>query len=154
MNISRHALRSLAAFAVLGLCCAGSAAAQTPAPDATAPTGLIRLPNGDYTVPMRELQGSGSAGTVTLHPVGEKTLVSVYVFGKRRHQHTFRLHTGRDCTATNEGTVAALAPTFDGQRSQTLVSLPITDLTSKGYVIDANDAMGEKQFAEACAQLK
>jgi hypothetical protein len=154
MNISRLALPSLAAFVILGSCGAGSATAATPAPAVTAPSGLIRLPNGDYTVPMRELQGSGAAGTVTLRPLGEKTLVSVYVFGKRRHQHTFRLHTGRDCSATNAGTVAALPPTFDGQRSQTIVSLPISDLTSKGYVIDANDATGERQFAEACARLK
>jgi len=154
MNISRHALRSLATVAILGLCRTGSATAATPAPAVTPPSGLIRLPNGDYTVPMRELQGSGAAGTVTLHPLGEKTLVSVYVFGKRKHEYTFRLHSGRDCSATNAGTVAALPPTFDGQRSQTLVSLPISDLTSKGYVIDANDATGERQFAEACAQLK
>jgi hypothetical protein len=113
-------------------------AATTPVPQATAPTGLIKLPNGDYTVPMRELEGSGTRGTVTLRPQGEKTLVTVYVFGNPTHRHTFRLHTGRDCTATNAGTV----------------SLPISNLTSKGYVVDANDATGQRQFAEACAQLK
>ncbi len=129
-------------------------AATTPVPQATAPTGLIKLPNGDYTVPMRELEGSGTRGTVTLRPQGEKTLVTVYVFGNPTHRHTFRLHTGRDCTATNAGTVAALPPTFGGQRSSTIVSLPISNLTSKGYVVDANDATGQRQFAEACAQLK
>jgi Cu/Zn superoxide dismutase len=131
-----------------------AARAATPSPQATPPTGLIKLPNGDYTVPMRELAGSGTSGTVTLHPSGEKTIVTVYVFGSSKHRHTFRLHTGRDCNATNAGTVVAMQPAFGGQRTQTLVSLPISNLTSKGYVVDANDATGQRQFAEACAQLK
>jgi hypothetical protein len=157
MMVSRclRAMRVLIGFGLaLGAGSASAGAAATPAPHATPPTGLIKLPNGDYTVPMRELEGSGTHGTVTLRPQGEKTLVSVYVFGNPKHRHTFRLHTGSDCTATNAGTVAALPPTFGGQRSQTIVSLPISNLTTKGYVVDANDATGQRQFAEACAQLK
>ena len=154
MSPSSTARRSSVAACLAFVCATASALAATPAPRPTAPTGLIRLPNGDYTVPMRELQGSGTNGTITLHPRGPKTIVSVYVFGNGKHRHTFRLHTGRDCTATNAGNVEALRPAFGGQRTQTLVSLPIADLTSKGYVIDANDATGRRQFAEACAQLK
>jgi len=152
MNIS--CLIRLGATLVLALACGNAALAATPSPQATAPTGLIKLPNGDYTVPMRELAGSGTSGTVTLHPSGAKTLVTVYVFGSSKHRHTFRLHTGRDCSDTNAGTVAAMQPAFGGERTQTLVSLPISNLTSKGYVVDANDATGQRQFAEACAQLK
>jgi Cu/Zn superoxide dismutase len=152
MNQSRFA-RPEAVLAI-ALALGGAAVAATPSPQTTPPTGLIKLPNGDYTVPMRELAGSGTSGTVTLHPNGEKTIVTVYVFGSPNRRHTFRLHTGRDCSATSAGTVIAMQPAFGGQRTQTIVSLPVSNLTSKGYVVDANDATGQRQFAEACAQLK
>ncbi len=40
-----------------------------------------------------------------------------------------------------------------GQPSQTLVSLPLNNILSKNYVIDAHDATERQQFKEACARL-
>ncbi len=123
-------------------------AAPTPGP-----LHLVKLPNGDYTVPMSELEASGTSGTVTLHPNGPKTIVRVRVYGPATRLHQFHLHTGSDCAATGAGSVVALRPAFGGQQSATLVSLPISDFTSKSYVVDAHDATQKNQFAEACARI-
>jgi hypothetical protein len=143
-----HVLAGLAAALAVAPC--GDAFAATPPPG---PLHLVKLPNGDYTVPLGELEKSGTSGTVTLHPSGPKTIVSVKVYGPPKHLHEFRLHSGSDCAATGAGTVTPLRPAFGGQQSQTIVSLPISDFTSKGYVVDARDATQKRQFAEACAHL-
>ena len=126
-----------------------------PSPPASSPsfaTPLVRLPNGDYTVPMKALLGTGTSGKVMFHPQGPKTIVTVYVFGNGKHKYKFNLHTGRDCTEAGVSPIA-LRPAFAGQSSQTLISLPIETLTSRDYVVDARNATARSQFAEACARL-
>jgi hypothetical protein len=130
---------------------AGADPAATPTP---MPFHLVKLPNGDYTIPLKELEASGTSGMVTLHPSGVKTLVSVTVYGNGHRFYRLHLHPGSDCLAASQGTAMDLTPTFGGQRSQTLVSLPITNLTSKDYVVDVHDATVKNQATEACAPLR
>ncbi len=130
----------------------GDAGAQSPPPGRHA-MHLIKLPNGDYTVPMSELRGSGTSGKVTLHPVGMKTLVTVSVTGGANRKHAFNLHSGKDCGTLGAANAVALAPALTGQPSKTLVTLPIGDFTSKDYVVDAENANAREQFREACARL-
>lgn len=113
---------------------------------------LIKLPNGDYTVPMSELMSSGTSGKVTLHAMGMKTLVTVRVNGGKR-KHAFNLHSGTDCSTLGVANNVALAPALTGQPSKTLVTLPIGDFTSKDFVVDAENANARRQFHEACARL-
>jgi hypothetical protein len=131
--------------------------AQSPAPVPTAVPGhvikLVKLPNGDYTVPMKELQGSGESGNVTLHPQGMSTLVRVYVFGSHRHKHRFNLRSGSDCVNAGATNAVPLKPAVPGEASETLVSVPIENFSSKSYVIDMENATNERQFPEACAKI-
>jgi hypothetical protein len=120
---------------------------------ASAAVRLIKLPNGDYTVPMSELEGSGAIGQVTMHPQGLKTIVTVQVSGKANHRHVFSLHAGSDCTIFGAPNSIALAPAQTGQPSRTIVALPIGNLMSKDYVLAARDATARAQFQEACAHL-
>jgi hypothetical protein len=143
-------LLRLTAFMLLG-----TAALAQPVPNA-APThsiSLIKLPNGDYTVPMRELEGSGETGKIMLHPEGLNTLVTVYVNGRHRHHHRFTLKSGSDCANASASNAVPLKPAITGQPSQTLVSLPIENFSSKNYVIDMQNATERRQFEEACAHL-
>ena len=114
---------------------------------------LIKLPNGDYTVPMSELEGSGTNGTVTMHPQGPKTIVTVTVNGTSKHMHSFKLHPGSDCSSFGAANSITLAPALTGQPSRTIVSLPITNLTSSDYVVAARDATTHAQFQESCAHI-
>jgi hypothetical protein len=145
-------MRTLPIYLIVALTTSAAFAQSSPAVAPTHSIKLIKLPNGDYTVPMRELTGSGVSGKVTLHPQGPKTLVSVYVFGSRKHKHRFNLKSGSDCMRSGTGTVA-LKPAVPGQPSQTIVSVPIENFTSKDYVIDMQNATAERQFEEACAKL-
>lgn len=145
-------LLPLTAFLLLGT---GAQALAGPVPSA-APTDsvkLIKLPNGDYTVPMRELQGTDESGKIMLHPEGPKTLVTVYVNGRHRHHHRFTLKSGSDCANAGATNAVPLRPAITGQPSQTLVSLPIENFASKNYVIDMQNATERRQFEEACAHL-
>ena len=130
----------------------GVAVAQSPAPVKSHAVSLIKLPNGDYTLPMSALEGSGTSGKVTLHSEGLKTLVTVTAYGAPKHLHDFHLHSARDCDVAAASAIP-LAPAMSGQPSQTLISLPLTNLLSKNYVIDAHDATERQQYKEACARL-
>jgi Cu/Zn superoxide dismutase len=88
--------KSLLAVILAGLSF-GTAGAQSPAPAKSHAVSLIKLPNGDYTLPMSALQGSGTSGKVTLHPEGLKTLVTVTTYGLPKHLHDFHLHAASDC---------------------------------------------------------
>jgi hypothetical protein len=142
-------------LALAALLLGGSAALAQPAPSATTSHAvpLIKLPNGDYTVPMRELEGSNTTGKVTLHRQGMSTLVTVYVFGNGHHKYRFNLKSGSDCVHASAAGAVALKPAVPGQPSQTLVSVPIENFSSKNYVIDMQNATAENQFKEACARL-
>ncbi|MGP6157526.1 MAG: hypothetical protein ACLPYS_08475 [Vulcanimicrobiaceae bacterium] len=140
-----------AIFALL----ATAAGAQQPS---SPPTGghvmhLVKLPNGDYTVPLSELESSGTSGNVTLHPEGLKTIVTVLVSGKMKRRHALSLHPGSDCNVLGTPKNIALAPARTGQPSRTIVSLPISNLTSSDYIVTAEDATARKRFEEACARL-
>lgn len=112
---------------------------------------LIRLPNGDYTVPMSELQGSGVTGNVTLRPQGLRTLITITVFGNRARTYALRIHPGRDCNALYPASSIALRPAVPGQPSRTIVELPISSLNN--YLITAQDTTERTQYQEACARL-
>ena len=159
--MKRSSVRSAAAAPLaLAVALAASLATALPLParaqasPTPMPLHLVKLPNGDYMVPLAELDNSGTHGDITLHPAGPKTLVIVRVFGSPLRTHELHLHTGGDCTALGAATTMPLHPAFGGQPSQTLVSLPIGELTSKDYVVDAHDATARRQYAEACADLR
>ena len=139
-----------AVFALLGT---GAVAQTPPQPTAGHTMHLIKLPNGDFTVPLSELENSGANGQVTIRPQGLKTVVTIRVFGKPKHKHVFSLISGSDCGVLGTPASIALAPALTGQPSRTIVSLPIEDLTSQDYVVTAQDATARQQFKEACARL-
>jgi hypothetical protein len=130
----------------------GALAQPSPQASRSYATPLIRLPNGDYTVPMKALLGAGMNGKVMFHPQGPKTIVTVYVFGNKKHKYNFNLHRGSDCAQAGVSPIA-LNPAFGGQPSQTIVALPIENLASRDYVVDARNAVARSQFEEACARI-
>jgi len=114
---------------------------------------LVRLPNGDYTAPMDELIDPAWTGSVTLHAQGLKTLVVVTVRGNSIRRHALELHPGGDCNEFGAANSIVLNPANTGVPSNTLVSLPITNLTSSDYVVAARDATNAQQYQETCAHL-
>jgi hypothetical protein len=136
------------AFALLAaIAPAASRADQSPPPN------LVKLPNGDYTVPLRELAGSGVSGTATFHSLTPtKTLVTVYAYGALARQHSFTLHSGKGCSQLGMRGAQNLKPALTGEPSQTIVSLPITTISSN-YVVAAHDATTRNQYAEACGHF-
>jgi hypothetical protein len=114
---------------------------------------LIKQPNGDYRVPMNELLDPAWSGTVTLHPQGLKTLVTVTVNGTQLRKHALELHPGADCASFGAANSIKLNPANTGVPTSTLVSLPITNLTSNDYVVAARDATSAQQYKESCAHL-
>ncbi len=130
----------------------GLAATAASAEMSSPPPKLIKLANGDYTVPMRELQGSGVTGTATFHRMGMRTLVTVTAYGKKNKQHTFALHSGADCSQIGVAGAQNLKPALTGIPSQTLVSLPL-DTISSNYVVAAADATKRANFQEACGHF-
>jgi hypothetical protein len=148
----RNALLIGATIALIG----APASAQTP--PAPRPSGhhtmhLIKLPNGDYTVPLAELEGSGASGKVTVRPQGLKTLVTIQVSGKPKHKHVFSLKSGGDCGILGTPAAVSLTPALTGEPSRTVIALPIGDLASKDYVLTAQDATAREQYKEACARF-
>lgn len=146
----RQAFLTGAMFALLA---AGAGAQTPPQPTAGHTMHLIKLPNGDFTVPLSELEDSGAKGQVTIRPQGLKTVVTIRVFGKPKHRHVFSLKSGTDCGVLGTPASIALAPALTGQPSRTIVSLPIEALTSQDFVVTAQDATARQQFKEACAHL-
>lgn len=148
--------KTIFALAALLACTPGApAVAAPPAPSAPPHHAmrLVRLPNGDYTVPMNELLDPAWTGKVTLHPQGPKTIVTVTVYGGSPRRHALELHPGSDCQAFGAANSIPLNPAGTGQPSRTIVSLPITALTSKDYVVAVRNATESQQQREACAHL-
>jgi hypothetical protein len=119
---------------------------------ATPPPKLIKLPNGDYTVPMSELDGSGVTGVATFHPQGMKTLVTVQTYGIGKRLHEYDLHPGTSCSQLGVANAKNLRPALTGIPSQTLVSLPIDQISSH-YVIASSDATENARRHEACGHF-
>jgi hypothetical protein len=114
---------------------------------------LVKLANGDYTVPMNELLDPEWSGSVTLHAQGLKTLIIVTVNGAQLRRHALELHPGADCASFGAANGIRLNPANTGVPSSTLVALPITNLTSSDYVVAARDATSSRQYKETCAHL-
>ena len=143
MKSTRHLL-GFALIAALG--------SQAAFAAATPPPKLVKLPNGDYTVPMSELMSSGVKGKATFHPEGPRTLVTVYAFGLDKHKHFFDLHPGSNCAQLGVSGARNLNPALTGEPSQTLGELPIESISSN-YVIAAQDATRDAQVHEACGHF-
>jgi hypothetical protein len=145
----------LSLLAASSLAVQARADAASPSPVATTQhvMRLVQLPNGDYTVPMNELIDPAWKGKVTLHGEGLRTLVTVTVYGSALRKHALELHPGRDCNASGAANTIRLNPANTGVPSQTIVSLPITNLTSHDYVVAARDATNAQQYRESCAHL-
>jgi hypothetical protein len=148
------ALTGLLATVAISLAPSSTRAAE-PEPAATAHhmMHLIKLPNGDYTVPMNELIDPAWKGTVVLHGSGLKTIVTVTVHGSNFRTHALELHPGSDCNAFGAGNAVALKPATTGVPSQTIVAIPIGNLKAQDYVVAVRDATARQQRAEACAHL-
>ena len=150
----RQVVLALSTVVTCGPCIAATSASAQPAPT-EAPhhtMRLVQLPNGDYTVPMNELLDPAWTGKVSLRAQGLKTLVTVVVFGTELRRHALELHPGSDCNSFGAANSIQLNPANTGVPSRTLVSLPITNLTSSDYVVAVRDATGSRQYQESCAR--
>jgi hypothetical protein len=148
---TRSAARTIAAAAFV-LATALTVGATATHAASTPPPKLIKLPNGDYTVPLSELQGSGVSGKAIFHPEGPKTLVTVYAYGPLLHKHFFDLHPGSSCSQLGVSGAVNLRPALTGIPSQTVVALPLSSIQSN-YVIAAKDATRADELHEACGHF-
>ena len=154
MKLKKTRKIQVAEYAVITLVLLATVIALTIIGQAqTSPLRLVKLPNGDYTIPISELRASGMRGNVEVHPEGLKTLVTVYVFGGKKRMHAFNLVSGSDCVASSAVSGVSLAPALTGEPSKTLVAVPIEALRSKNYLIVVGDATTKHRFEEACAKF-
>lgn len=136
-------------FSALALASLG-AGAQTPEPKASQPR------TGDIVVPLQERHGSGVAGTVTLHPQGNKTMIDVTMFSGPPHlRPKLTLRGGGDCTDARLASTQPipLNPINTGHVSRTFVQMPIAAFSKSSFVVDVRDATTRQQALEGCAQL-
>jgi hypothetical protein len=153
MNLTcvlRSAARTIAAGVFLLAAVAIGPRATFAAP--TPPPKLIKMANGDYTVPLAELRSSGVVGTAIFHPEGPKTLVTVYAYGLQRRKHFFDLHPGSSCSQLGVSGAVNLQPALTGIPSRTVVALPLSSIQSN-YVIAAQDATRADELHEACGHF-
>lgn len=138
-------------FCALALVSASlGASAQTPGPKAS------HAHTGDIVVPLQERHGSGVAGTVTLHPQGNKTMINVTMFSGPPHlRPTLTLRGGGDCTDARLASTRPipLNPVNTGQVSRTFIEMPIESFNKSNFVIDVRDATTRQQALEGCARL-
>jgi hypothetical protein len=142
--VSHHAVPAIVAALVLVAQPAAFAQQPTPAPHAA---------NTRHAT-LQERHHSGTHGDVTLIPHGNKTEVQLHLAKQHSRPAAVTLHSGQDCLDTI-GPAAMSFPLnpINGTASNTLISVPLSSIGSKHFVVDVRNATHRAAFAEACAKL-
>jgi hypothetical protein len=104
---------------------------------------------------LRDMGSGAEIGTMQLTPIGRtRTRVSLHFNGINTSHSVVTLHRGADCNAAVARQFSLNPVSSSSQVSQTIVSLPLTDLRSGNYLLDVHNQTQAQQFAQACAHVR
>ncbi|MEA2689660.1 MAG: hypothetical protein QOD51_2267, partial [Candidatus Eremiobacteraeota bacterium] len=96
-------------------------------------------------------------GTVTLQRIGgTRSRIRVQLLNPAQSEPRVTLRTGSDCEEpriANAPHAPMLLNPFAGRVSDTVVQLPLTNLSSGNYLLDVQTATARAQAIDACARL-
>jgi hypothetical protein len=135
---------------------ASAASAQSPNPAEAARAATRAAQAVTYALLGRG--GSGTnLGTVTLQRIGgTRSRIRVQLANPAAAGTRITLHRGTDCHDPHFASAATsmLLNPFTGRVSQTIVSVPLTNLQSGKYLVAVQNQTARQQFIDACAQLR
>lgn len=108
------------------------------------------------TYRLRDRSSGLNVGSVTLSYIGStRSRVRVTLANPARTAPTLTLRPGRDCQEPRVANAphSILLNPFTGRVSETIVSLPLTNLQSGQYLLDVRNATARQQAIDACARL-
>jgi hypothetical protein len=131
--------------------------AQSPSPSAVDAAKLATQKAKAVTYALLDRSSGASLGTVTLQRIGStRSRIRVQLVNPATTAPRVTLRTGSDCQEPR----VALAPRspillnpFTGRTSDTVVNLPLTNLSSGKYLVHVQDATARAQALDACAHL-
>jgi hypothetical protein len=140
---------------VLGATAGAGAAAPTMSPAEAAR--LATKKAEQVTLQLMERGNTGvNLGTVTLQRIGgTRSRIRVQLANPATTSTQLRLVPGSDCEdprIADQPHVQLLNP-FTGRISETIVSVPITQLRSQPFLLHVRDATARQQTIDACANL-
>ncbi len=143
---------STALFAAV-LATANAGAAQSPTAVKAAQDATREAQDVTYALLDR---GTGSnIGTVHLRRIGATHSRITVTLRTPAAGTTAQLRPGSDCMGARVANAphAILLNPFTGRVSQTVVSMPLTNLQSGNYLLDVRNATARQQAMDACANL-
>jgi hypothetical protein len=153
MSMDRR-IAAAALFAALAL--SASTVSAAPPDAAKAARDATRAAKA-VTVALLQRGGSGTnLGTVTLQRIGStRSRIRVQLANPAAAGTRVTLHGGTDCHDPHFANAARsmLLNPFTGRVSETIVSLPLTNLHSGKYLVAVQNQTARQQFIDACAQL-
>jgi hypothetical protein len=139
--IVRTTLRSVAAFAALAVATAVPAFAQS------AMSGMDDI----HVYALAAQNGSHEIGTVTLQPMGEKTMVTVALANPTNPSQPVHIHSG-SCDKLDPKPAYPLTTLKNGY-SVTTVNAPMAKLLDGSFAVNAHDSTTNIQKYVACGDL-
>lgn len=111
------------------------------------------LEDAEITLDLEEQNSSGISGTATLSPTSDGEVeVELEVDGSEGGPHPAHIHEG-SCADLDPNPAFPLEDVVDG-RSQTTVSVDITDLTLDEYAINVHESPENATNYVACADVR
>jgi len=150
----RSSLPVLAVLAALVLPAPAAADSQsTAAAAAAAATSAAKK----VLVAIEQRNGSQTGGTVTLQVIGRsRTRVHVQLTNPSGRPLILAIVRGSDCLDNRQSALASTIPlnaVNSSQVSETIVEVPLSNLTSSNYLVQIRDATTRRQITQACARL-
>jgi hypothetical protein len=143
---------ALTAFAFAGT----AALAQTPSAQRAAE--LATQKAKAITYQLMDRNSGVKIGTVTLQRIGgTRTRIRVSLVNPATAEPTVTLRSGADCQhpiIANAPHSPILLNRFTGHTSDTVVSLPLTDVSSGNYLVHVQNSTARAQAIDACAHLR
>jgi hypothetical protein len=155
--MNRWSAAVIAATAAVSLAPLSSGAA-TPSPNAVRAAELATQKAQAVTYALLDRTSGVNIGTVTLQRIGSvRSRIRVELKNPALSESKVTLRTGRDCQeprVANAPHSPILLNPFTGHTSDTIVNVPLNNLSSGKYLLDVQTATARAQAIDACAHLK
>jgi hypothetical protein len=111
----------------------------------------------EVLVKLEQRNSSTLTGSIYLREIGRtRTMVRVQLDNPAGHPTVLGVVRGQDCQGniySARASAIPLNPVNSSQLSETIVSVPISELRSRDYLIAIQNATAREQAVEACARL-
>jgi hypothetical protein len=149
-------LTSTAALAGIVFWSERAYAATPPPVPVTAATDATRAAK-EVLLKLEQRNSSTMTGSIYLREIGRtRTMVRVQLDNPAGHPTVLGVVRGQDCIGniySARASAIPLNPVNSSQLSETIVSVPLSELRSRDYLIAIQNATAREQAVEACARL-